>query len=133
MNALRQMIVLTSCPNIWEAEILAGRLQAEGIDAQLRDQHIVSTNWLYSNAVGGVKVVVPSEQFELAESLLASPEPEAGEEAPPAWGTCPDCASTQLTPVTRSGLTWLTSYLLIPLWRPRRHLKCLACGAEAKC
>ena len=129
MNSLNQMVVLASYPTIWEAEIVVGRLQAEGIDAQLRDQHIVSTNWLYSNAVGGVKVMVPHDQLEMARSILEAPIEEYEEDTPPGWGSCIECGSTDLEPITSRRSAWI-SYLLLgfPLFAAKRKLHCLKCG-----
>lgn len=129
MDTSNEMVVLTSYPDIWEAEIVLGRLLAEGIDAQLRDQHIVSTNWLYSNAVGGVKVIVPRDQLESARSLLEQPYEENGEDSSPGWGACANCSSTDLEPVTNKRSAWL-SYLLLgfPLFASKQQLRCRKCG-----
>lgn len=45
----------------WEAHMLRGRLQAEGIPALVAFEFHVWQNWLYSNAIGGVHVLVPQE------------------------------------------------------------------------
>ena len=54
-----------------EAEIARGRLLAEGIDCQLVDQHLVQTNWLYSPAVGGIKLQVEAADVQRAQTILA--------------------------------------------------------------
>ncbi len=54
-----------------DAEIARGRLQAEGIDCALADEHLVQTDWLYSIAVGGIKVQVAPEDAERALAVLA--------------------------------------------------------------
>lgn len=54
-----------------EAEIARGRLLAEGIDCRLADQHLVQTNWLYSPAVGGIKLQVADAEVERAKAILA--------------------------------------------------------------
>jgi hypothetical protein len=36
----------------------------------LADENLVSMNWMYSTAVGGVKVLVPVDRVEEAQSLL---------------------------------------------------------------
>lgn len=53
------------------AEIARGRLQAEGIDCQLADQHLVQTDWLYSLAVGGIKLQVAEADLARAAAVLA--------------------------------------------------------------
>jgi hypothetical protein len=52
------------------AEIARGRLQAEGIEAALADQHLVQTDWLYSIAVGGIKLQVAAGDVERALHIL---------------------------------------------------------------
>ena len=54
-----------------EAHIAMGRLQAEGIDCHLADEHLVQTDWLYSIAVGGIKLQVAPEDAERAVQILA--------------------------------------------------------------
>ncbi|MBS0664549.1 MAG: DUF2007 domain-containing protein [Verrucomicrobia bacterium] len=54
-----------------EAHLLRTRLEAEGIPAYIRDENLVTLDWLYSNAVGGVKVDVADEDYERAVAILA--------------------------------------------------------------
>ena len=53
-----------------EAIIYQGKLESQGIEVFLRDNNIVDSNPLYSNAVGGVKMFVKTEDFEKANELL---------------------------------------------------------------
>jgi hypothetical protein len=53
------------------AEIARGRLLAEGIDCELADQHLVQTDWLYSLAVGGIKLQVAAQDAERALTILS--------------------------------------------------------------
>ncbi|EDW0933258.1 hypothetical protein GS71_004794, partial [Salmonella enterica subsp. enterica serovar Gaminara] len=41
-----------------EADIMAGRLQAEGVAVMLLDKYMVWNNLLQSQALGGVKILV---------------------------------------------------------------------------
>jgi len=52
------------------AEIARGRLLVEGIDCQLADQHLVQTDWLYSIAVGGIKLQVAAVDAPRARAIL---------------------------------------------------------------
>ena len=54
-----------------DAHIALGRLQAEGIDGHLMDEHLVQTDLLYSIAVGGIKLQVAPEDAERALAILA--------------------------------------------------------------
>jgi hypothetical protein len=55
----------------YEAHLLVSRLEASGIRAFLRDEYTVTLYWLYSNAIGGVKVDVADEDYERAMELLS--------------------------------------------------------------
>jgi len=65
------MITIASFDNQVDAHIAIGRLQAEGIDAELADAHLVQTDWLYGAALGGIKVQVPAAQAAWARDILA--------------------------------------------------------------
>ena len=53
-----------------EAKMAAGLLASEGIAARLADDGIVSIHPLLANAVGGVRVLVASDDAEEAATLL---------------------------------------------------------------
>lgn len=53
------------------AHIALGRLQAEGIEAFLADENLVQTDWLYSIAVGGIKLCVKPQDKAGAEAILS--------------------------------------------------------------
>ena len=53
-----------------EAHIAMGRLEAEGIESWLADEHLVQTDWLYSIAVGGIKLQVRPELAQRALEIL---------------------------------------------------------------
>ncbi|MDI1318375.1 DUF2007 domain-containing protein [Flavobacterium sp.] len=53
-----------------EAIIYQGKLESNGIEVYLRDNNIVDSNPLYSNAVGGVKLFVQTEDFDKATEIL---------------------------------------------------------------
>ena len=53
-----------------EAIIYQGKLESQGIEVFLRDNNIVDSNPLYSNAVGGVKMFVKTEDFEDRKSVV---------------------------------------------------------------
>jgi hypothetical protein len=55
-----------------EAHIAMGRLKAEGIECHLADEHLVQIDWLYSIAVGGIKLQVLPQQVDEALRILAT-------------------------------------------------------------
>jgi len=56
---------------IGEAEGARSALDAAGIDAALADDQIITVNWLYSNAVRGIKILVPQKDAEAAAAVLS--------------------------------------------------------------
>jgi len=55
-----------------DAQILLGRLQAEGIDAHLLGVEVVQNNQYWRNAFGGVRVMVRAWQEVAAAQVIAS-------------------------------------------------------------
>ena len=55
-----------------EAQIIKGRLEAEGIQVFLTDNITIDTDPLVSNAIGGVKLKVLQHQVSEAEAILKS-------------------------------------------------------------
>jgi len=66
------MVVVSAFTSVHEAHLARSVLQAAGIEATVADEHLVSMYWLYSNAIGGVKVLVPEAQAQDAREVLAS-------------------------------------------------------------
>ena len=133
------LVVLRAFSQPHEAHLACSALQAAGIQATLADVHIVAANWLYSNAVGGVKVLVPVEDAAAAEALLVIPaEIDAGAVAKgggatpgiEAAATCPRCGSHNVASVTPGRRLLFLSWLVvgIPLLPVMRRIKCGDCG-----
>ena len=53
-----------------EAQLLQGRLQADGIEAQLADQNHVQADPLIAIALGGVRVQVRQRDAAVAQSII---------------------------------------------------------------
>lgn len=53
-----------------EAQIVCGRLQAEGLTAYVADAHSALGNWHWRLAIGGAKVRVLTLQFSEAQELM---------------------------------------------------------------
>jgi rubredoxin len=119
-----------------EADLAVGRLQAEGIDAALLNDNIVTQNWLYSNAIGGIQVQVPAEDAERALEVLGLPEPaeelQAEASAIPADISCPTCGSVDISYIEPGKRVTFLSWLFLgyPVIQFSRKLRCHVCGAE---
>jgi len=53
-----------------EAALLKGRLESDGILSNLKDEHTIGANPLYSPALGGVKVQVRENDVKLVIPIL---------------------------------------------------------------
>jgi DNA-directed RNA polymerase subunit RPC12/RpoP len=56
--------------NYIDANIIMGRLQEEGINCWLKDENTVTIDPILTNAVGGIKLMVPESQAERTFELL---------------------------------------------------------------
>ena len=127
-----QLVTIKSFSLPWEAELARATLEAQGIPAVVADAHTVSMNWLYSNAIGGVKLQVLETFVEAATKALAfqpesSPSDSQEEIDAP---ICPRCSNRNST-IIRLGRRWtFLTWLLVgvPLFFPLRRCKCLECG-----
>jgi hypothetical protein len=63
----------------FEAQIAKSKLEAMGIPAFVADEHTINMDWLYSNAMGGVRLQVLQEQAAAAIELLKEDNSQAVE------------------------------------------------------
>lgn len=57
-----------------ESLILRARLDAEEIDYFVENENVISVQPFYSNAVGGIRIMVPEDQAEKALALISETE-----------------------------------------------------------
>jgi DNA-directed RNA polymerase subunit RPC12/RpoP len=82
-----------------EAIIYQGKLESQGVEVYLRDINIVDSNPLYSNAVGGIKLFVKTEDYKKAEEILGEVNLySVDDENQPI--KCPKCSAEQTDMVT---------------------------------
>lgn len=53
-----------------DAHLLMGRLESEGIECWLQDENTVTINPIWTNAVGGIKLMVKKEDAVLARQIF---------------------------------------------------------------
>ncbi len=80
---MKEFVTVATFDLIPDAYIAMGRLRAEGIFCQLADEHLVQTDWLYSIAVGGIKLQVHARDAEVARTILTTDYSEDWEEPEP--------------------------------------------------
>ncbi|MCG2635315.1 MAG: DUF2007 domain-containing protein [Gammaproteobacteria bacterium] len=116
-----------------EAHIARAQLEAAEIPAVIADEHTIGMDWLYSNALGGVRVQVPeayavAAMALLAEELSAAVVAEQGEDAL----LCPVCGSGETEFVVKGQrMAYIMMALTLGFWPIRRQIKCDRCGARS--
>ncbi|PIF31884.1 putative signal transducing protein [Flavobacterium sp. 9] len=118
-----------------EAQIFSGKLESEGIEVYLRDNNTVDSNPIWSNAVGGVKLFVKSEDFEKANLVLSEVSPFSFDENNRLL-KCPNCGAEEIEMVTsikdlKTLLAFVFSllFVLMPFYSRHRY-KCNKCKFE---
>jgi len=53
-----------------EAHLAKGKLESEGVEVMIKDELTAQVNNFYSNAIGGVKLLVKESDFEYARQIL---------------------------------------------------------------
>jgi len=118
-----------------EAHIAKASLEAAEIVAFITDEHTINMQWLYANAIGGVKLLVPSDRVDEAKALLqqdfSSSISGVVEEKD---NLCCHCGSDKIEPYTRGKKPAFVVFLLLgfPLFFYQRGIKCLSCGRFTK-
>ena len=132
------LIVVRTFSKPHEAHLACSALHAAGIQATLADEHIVAADWLYSNAVGGVKVLVRIEDAETARAVLATPAQidadamVAEDRTTPVAevDACPRCGSRNVAAIAPGRRLLFLSWLVvgIPIVPVLRRTRCRDCG-----
>jgi len=97
------LVTIASFGTGLQADILASRLEADGIECFIADAETIGANGLLAGAVGGVKVQVRESQRTRAAAILETTTSRTV--APP----CPRCGSRE---VQRKGLSLLVGALI---------------------
>ncbi|MCL2760259.1 MAG: DUF2007 domain-containing protein [Desulfuromonadales bacterium] len=111
----------------YEANLAKASLESAGIPVFIADEYTIGINWLYSNALGGVKVQVPESMAKQAYELLSYNIPTVEKEYNGL--SCPKCGSKKCIDFMDKRGTFITWLLLgIPLLFPIEKSKCEDCG-----
>ena len=68
-----EIVTLTRCDQLIAAQLLCGRLDADGIECFIPDEHMANQTWHLSRAIGGIRVQVRQIDLERAKQILAEP------------------------------------------------------------
>ena len=69
---MKDFVVVSVMTLPHQLAIMRALLEDEGISTLTKDENIVQVHNFRSNAVGGVKLLVHKEQYEIARSILKS-------------------------------------------------------------
>lgn len=115
----------------YEAHIARARLETEGIPAFVADEHTINMQWLYSDALGGVRLQVPEPYAQAAQAILAEDrEPDLIEQQGEETKVCPHCGSAN-TEYHQIGRRWAFLIFIgihFPLFPVQDGIKCRDCG-----
>lgn len=64
------MVTIRTCYSLPEAQVIQSQLEGSGIEVFLPDEMTVQNNWLWTNAIGGVRVQVLEEDASRAAEVL---------------------------------------------------------------
>lgn len=118
-----------------EAHIAKASLEAEDIPVFISDEHTINMQWLFSNALGGVRVQVPSQYADRAKEILAQDFSDLlKEEIGVDETTCPKCGSTDVEAYTIGKKPAFIVFLFFgfPLFFYKHGIKCSSCGEISK-
>lgn len=107
------MIVVARFSFPHEAHIARASLDSVGIESHIADEHTVNTQWLYSNAMGGVRLMVAESDAEDAKQILSSDFSESLESelaVDEGKDVCPNCGSKELFAFTKGKRLFLSLY-----------------------
>jgi hypothetical protein len=130
------LVTIARFRDLPEALLAQGKLEASGIASYLADAELVRTDWLYSNAIGNMRLQVMPEDAQEARAVLEEPPPESfsAEETGELYQQphCPRCHSLDIGFETLDRFwtfaVWLVAHFPIPF--RKKNWKCYACGAE---
>jgi hypothetical protein len=135
MNMGQSLIEVANYQYSSEAYLFKGKLESEGIEVFLQNENTINTDPLLSNALGGVKIFVNSEDVLKARHILDS-IPEYSVDDKGELLSCPNCSSQKVNMVTtikdvKSFMAFIYGLLTLsmPLFYKQKY-KCENCNFE---
>lgn len=126
-------ITVRSFDNYIDANIILAKLQQEGVSCFLRDEYTVTIDPILTNAIGGIKLVVPEQEVHAAKKYLDQFDAEKR-----AHLKCPACHSHNIEYISnpkKSG-NWLSALLSFSFASYAVSIKktyhCFDCGYETE-
>ena len=129
----RETVTIRKFRDLPEALLAKGSLDSAGIECALADDNMVRMDWFYSNAIGGVKLLVNAGDAAEAEQILSQPIPDhldvtdVGEFEQP---KCPKCGSLDVSFRKSQPAAYVAMFLSVPLPFRERAWHCHSCNVE---
>ncbi len=115
-----------------QAAMAQSILESAGIESFLADANLVRMDWFYSNAVGGIKVVVREQDAEEARKLLEQGVPESFDAEGSGHYEQPRCPSCGSFDISLDGLdkrvSYATVWIGVPVPVTIKGWNCASCG-----
>ena len=126
-----RLFIICRFRDVHEALLAQVTLESAGIESFLADENTVRMDWMWSNAIGGVKLMVRDEDAAEAADLLEQPIPErldvpgVGEYEQP---KCPQCGSLEVIfEEMNDRIAYGSVFVGVPLPLHRQGWKCRSC------
>jgi hypothetical protein len=129
----RDLVTIRQFRDLPEALLAKGSLDSAGIECALTDDNMVRMDWFYSNAIGGIKLLVNAGDAAEAEQLLSQPIPDhldvsgVGDCEQP---KCPKCGSLDVSFQELQPAAYLSMFLKVPIPFHKRAWHCHSCDVE---
>jgi hypothetical protein len=129
------LVVLCRFRDTPNALLAKGFLESSGLQSYLIDETVIRMDWLWSNALGGIKLCVKSEDAEEAAALLKKNIPDTisvegiGEIEQP---VCPQCNSLNISYADMNKRVAYASLLVLgfPISLKHGRWECQECGHQ---
>jgi DNA-directed RNA polymerase subunit RPC12/RpoP len=132
-----KLVVIAEYRDLPQAGLAQSTLEANGVQCFLENQYMVGVNWLYSTALGGIKLKVREGDVRQANEILKTFDVDcsegADEEKLTPGAACPLCGSTKIITKNYTRKFAAISLLLsLPLFFFLKRNSCQECGHRWK-
>jgi len=126
------LVTVKTFDSYFVANIILGRLHAEGVECYLKDEVTVTIDPILTNAIGGIKLVVRKENAPAVKQILESYDAQYLLAA-----TCPQCGEHAFAYIAKPGVTNFLTAILTSIFAsyavaPNYVYQCGNCNYETE-
>ena len=124
-------VVIATFSQPQDAHIMQSLLASRDIPSELDGEYTIGANPLLSNAIGGVRLLVPPDHADTASKLLEECRRQRAEAQAERARTCPKCQSTNTRNIRESMIVGILAVItlgVLSLVFPYPRHKCIECG-----